>query len=327
MRALVLEAYNTPHRLSDIPKPNPGKGEVLVRIHASGINPLDLKIKSGQAAHARNRLPSIQGLDLSGVVEAVGDGVGAFKPGDEVYGMTGGIAGIPGSLAEYAAVDADLLSIKPANLSFRESAALPLSLITAWEGLVDRANVREGLTVLVHGGAGGVGHVAVQLARAKGATVYATVSSRHFGLMESYGAVPIDYAATPPDAYTSLYTGGQGFDVVYDTLGGATLDASFTIVRRYTGRVVSILGWGSHSLAPLSFRGATYSGVFTLYPLISGEGRAHHGEILRQAAGLIESGAIRPLMDGKRYTLETVGEAYDAMENRRAEGRVVVEIG
>lgn len=327
MKALVLEAYGTPHVLTDIPKPVPAGGEVLVRVRASGINPLDIKIKAGQAAHARNQLPSIQGLDLSGVVEAVGEGVSSFKPGDEVYGMTGGIAGIPGSLAEYASVDANLLAIKPATLGFREAAALPLSVITAWEGLVDRANVREGMSVLVHGGAGGVGHVAVQLARAKGATVYATVSSRHFGLMESYGAVPIDYALTPPDAYTSLYTGGLGFDVVYDTLGGATLDASFTVVKRYTGHVVSILGWGSHSLAPLSFRGATYSGVFTLYPLISGEGRGHHGVILREAAGLIEAGAIRPLMDGKAYTLDTVADAYTAIENRRADGRVVVEIG
>ena len=325
MKALVLEAYNTPHRLTDMPRPVPAKGEVLVRIRASGINPLDVKIKAGQAAHAKNRLPSILGLDLSGTVESVGEGVTAFAPGDEVYGMTGGIAGVPGTLAEYAAVDADLLARKPAGLTFREAAALPLSLITAWEGLVDRAGVHEGQTVLVHGGAGGVGHVAVQLSKAMGATVYATVSARHFALMESYGAIPIDYTATPPDAYMSLHTGGLGFDVVYDTLGGATLDASFTLVKRYTGHVISILGWGTHSLAPLSFRGATYSGVFTLYPLISGEGRAHHGEILRQAAALIDAGRIRPLMDATPYTMDTIADAYAAIERRN--GRVVIDIG
>src|ERR1700761_5028041 len=161
MKALVLESFNSPYQLKEVDKPIAGKGEVLVKIKASGINPLDLKIKAGQAAHAKAKLPAILGIDLAGVGEPVGEAVTTFKLGDEVYGMTGGIAGIPGSLAEYAVVDADLLAIKPKNLSMHEAAALPLVFITAWEGLVDRANVSAGKTVLVHGGAGGVGHVAV----------------------------------------------------------------------------------------------------------------------------------------------------------------------
>src|SRR6202012_5050037 len=171
MKALILENFNSPYQLKEIDKPVAGKGEVLVKIEASGIYPLDLKIKAGQAAHAQAKLPAILGIDLAGVVEAVGEAVTAFKLGDEVYGMTGGIAGIPGSLAEYAAVDADLLAIKPKNLSMHEAAALPLVFITAWEGLVDRANVSAGTTVLIHGGAGGVGHVAVKIETARGAKV------------------------------------------------------------------------------------------------------------------------------------------------------------
>src|SRR6478609_11543792 len=155
MKALVLDSHDAPFRLAEIPKPTPAEREVLVRIHASGINPLDTKIRKGAAAHARHPVPAILGIDLAGVVEAVGPDVAGFRPGDEVYGMTGGVGGIQGSLAEFAAVDARLLAIKPANLTMREAAALPLVFITAWEGLVDRAAVKSGQTVLVLGGAGG----------------------------------------------------------------------------------------------------------------------------------------------------------------------------
>jgi NADPH2:quinone reductase len=142
-----------------------------------GSTRLDLKIKSGNGGHAKQPLPAILGLDLAGVVEAVGEGVTAFKPGDEVFGMVGGVGGLQGTLAQYAAVDADLIAHKPNNLSMKEAAAIPLVLITAWEGLVDRAQVKAGQKVLVHGGAGGVGHMVVQLALAYGAQVYATASA------------------------------------------------------------------------------------------------------------------------------------------------------
>jgi NADPH2:quinone reductase len=144
MQAAVLDASNAAFRIAPIPRPDPQPGQVLVRIKASAVNPLDLKIRAGQAAHARQPLPAILGIDLAGIVEAVGSGVTAFRPGDEVYGMTGGVGGLQGSLAEYAAVDADLLAPKPANLAMREAAALPLIVITAWEGLVDRAAVHSG---------------------------------------------------------------------------------------------------------------------------------------------------------------------------------------
>jgi len=157
-----------------VPDPMAKAGEVLVRIRASGLNPLDAKIRAGQAAHAKQPLPAVLGLDMAGVVEEVGEGVSAFRCGDEVYGMTGGVGGLQGSLAEFVAADADLLAHKPKALSMREAAALPLSAITAWEGLVDRAQVHRGQTVLIHAGAGGVGHVAVQIALAFGATVFAT---------------------------------------------------------------------------------------------------------------------------------------------------------
>ena len=199
MQAVVLTNYESPLSLQLIARPSAGPGQVLVRVMASGVNPLDTKIAAGKAAHARTVLPAVLGIDLAGVVEAVGAGVTAFKPGDEVYGMTGGIAGVQGSLAEYAAVDADLLAIKPRNIGMREAAALPLIVITAWEGLVDRAQVRAGQKVLVHGGAGGVGHVAVQIAAAFGAEVFATGSAAQAEAIRGFGATPIDHATTTVD--------------------------------------------------------------------------------------------------------------------------------
>ncbi|MDX3850180.1 zinc-dependent alcohol dehydrogenase family protein [Streptomyces sp. AK02-01A] len=326
MRAVVLEQFGGSLTLSEIKKPVAGAGEVLVRVAASGVNPLDTKIRAGQADHARTHLPAVLGMDLAGVVEDTGPDVRDFAPGDEVYGLTGGVGDLQGSLAEYAAVDARLLAHKPSSLDMREAAALPLVVITAWEGLVDRARVQAGQQVLVHGGAGGIGQMAVQLARARGADVFATGSARSLETIEGFGATAIDYTTTAVDDYVSRYTGGEGFDIVFDTVGGSTLEASFTAARTYTGHVLSSLGWGTHSLAPLSFRGATYSGVFTLLPMLTGRGRDHHGDILREAAGLADGGALTPVVDPRRFSLTNVADAHEVVANRTARGKVVVDI-
>src|SRR5579862_8535994 len=303
-KAWQVESPGGEFRETELPSPTLAPNQVLVRIAASGVNPLDTKIRAGAAAHARQPLPAVLGLDMAGTVEAVGPGVTAFEPGDEVYGMVGGVGGHQGTLAEKVAADADLLALKPKNLTMREAAALPLVVITAWEGLLDRAKVHAGQRVLVHAGAGGVGHVAVQIARAFGAEVFATVSPDKAKIVADFGATPIDYRSVSLEEYVSAHTGGAGFDIVYDTVGGATLDASFAAVKRYTGHALSCLGWGSHALAPLSFRGATYSGVFTLLPLLTGEGRAHHGEILAQAAALADAGKLKPLLNEHSFSTE-----------------------
>ena len=326
MRALVLETANAPFVLRQIPRPVAGAGQVLVEIAASGVNPLDTKIRAGAAAHAKHPLPAILGMDLAGTVRAVGAGVERFRVGDEVYGLTGGVAGLQGSLAEFAAVDADLLALKPANLAMREAAALPLITITAWEGLVDRARTRAGQKVLVHGGAGGVGHVAVQLAVALGAEVFAAVSPAQFDTVRRFGATPIAYQSATVQDYVAEHTGGLGFDVIYDTVGGPVLDASFQAARPYVGHVVSCLGWGTHALAPLSFKAATYSGVFTLLPMLTGQGRANHGHILAEAAKFVEAGKLLPLMDARRYALADALAAHEEVAAGRARGKVVVDV-
>lgn len=325
MRAYLVENPAGPFTPVELSRPVPPMGEVLVRIHASGVNPLDTKIRAGKAAHAQQPLPAILGLDMAGVVEEVGPGVTAFRPGDEVYGMVGGVGGRQGTLAEMVVAHTDLLAIKPKALSMREAAALPLSTITAWEGMVDRANVHEGQKVLVHAGAGGVGHIAVQIAKAFGAEVFATVSVEKQHVVQAFGATAIDYRTLSVKQYVALHTKGLGFDVVYDTVGGATIDASFVAVKHHTGHVVSCLGWSTHSLAPLSFRGATYSGVFTLLPLLTGLGQAHHGAILREAAALVDTGKLKPLLSEQRFPFTEVDAAHALVESGSL-GKVVVEV-
>ena len=324
MRAAVLTAFNTPLRLSEVPDPTPGPGEVLVRVMASGVNLLDTKIRRGEAAHAKMAPPAVLGIDMAGVVEAVGPQVEQFGVGDEVFGMTGGVGGVPGSLAELAAVDTQLIAHKPSALSMEQAAAVPLGFITSWEGLVDRAGVAAGQQVLVHGGAGGVGFLAVQLALARGAQVFATGGPSSQEVIRQVGATPIDYTRSTVQDYIDECTDGEGFDIVVDNVGGATLDDSFTAVKRYRGHVVSALGWGTHSLAPLSFRGATYSGVFTLMPLLTGRHREHHGHILAQAAALADEGRLVPRLNAVPFGLGEVNEAYGIVENGAGTGKVVV---
>src|SRR3569832_1105103 len=307
----------------EIERPVPGRGEVLVRIAASGVNPLDAKIRAGAAAHARLPFPVTLGIDLAGTVERGGEHVTEFAKGDEVYGMTGGVGGIQGTLAEYAAVDARLLAPTPRHLSMREAAAIPLVFITAWEGLVDRAGIRAERSVLIQGGAGGVGHMAIQIANSFGAHVYATASARKREIVEQFSATFIDYTAATVKDYVARHTKGVGFDLVLDCCGGTVLDASFESVSRF-GHVVSALGWGTHSLAPLSFKAASYSGIFTLYPLLSGEGREHYGRILREATRLADNGLLTPWVDPREFTLEAVDEVHELVSQGSANGKLVV---
>lgn len=324
MRAAVLDKVGGELSVRELPVPTTGPGEVLVRVRASGVNPLDLKIRAGAAGHARVEPPAVLGIDMAGTIMQVGEAVTEFRAGDEVYGMTGGVGTVAGSLAEFQVVDARLLARKPRTTTMAEAAALPLAVITAWEGLIDRADVAPGDRVLIHGGAGGVGHVAVQLALVRGATVFATGSGESLEIIARSGATPIDYRTTAVGEYVAQHTAGEGFDVVFDTLGGPALDAAFGAVRCYTGHVVSILGWGTHSLAPLSFRGATYSGVYTLLPLLTGRRRKHHGEILAQAAALVDAGSLRPLLHPGTFDLADVAAAHDALTAKTAPGKVVV---
>jgi NADPH:quinone reductase len=324
MRAMVVDDFASGlFRLAEVARPDPKDHEVLIRVVASGVNPLDSKIRTGKAPHGGMHTPAILGTDMSGVVEAVGAGVSGLRVGDEVFAFAGGVAGVPGSLAEFAVADAALVAKKPKTLTHREAAALPLAALTAWEG-VDRAKVTAGQQVVVTGGAGGVGSLVVQMANGLGAEVFATVSPNKQELVRQLGGMPIDRTATA-DEVRALSKDGLGFDVVYDTVGAEPLDMALQVVRDY-GQVVSCYGWGTHDLKFLSRHGATYSGVFVLLPMLTGRRRMWHGEALRRIAEMVDAGLVRPVIDPRRFMLEQAAEAHEAVESGKATGKIVVDV-
>ena len=196
MKAMVLNQYGeqSAFESAEVAKPSAQPGQVIVRVAATSINTVDTMIRQmGKDLPLSPDLPAVLGMDFAGTIEAVGEGVTDFAPGDEVYGCAGGLADLQGALAEFMPADARLIAHKPKSLSMREAAALPLVGITAFEGL-QRAGVKAGQNVLVHGGTGGVGHLAVQLAKHFGANVYSTATgAKAFSIIEGYDATPIDY--------------------------------------------------------------------------------------------------------------------------------------
>lgn len=326
MTAILLESYeDQAFKKIETDIPVPGPGEVLVRIKASGVNPIDTKIRSGIAPYAMPELPAILGTDMAGEVISTGEGVTAFKAGDEVYGLTGGVRGLQGSLAQYAAVDEKLIAIKPVNLTMREAAALPLVFLTAWEGLVDHAGIREGDRVLVNGGAGGVGHMVVQLAHALGAEVFATVSGQKIDLVRQLGATPINYREQSVEQYVEACTAGLGFDIIYDTVGGKALSSVLCAVKHY-GHITSCGAFGEYDITTSSLRSATLSAVFVLLRMLSGEGRSHHGEVLTTLTRLVEEGKVKPVVDTRHFTLDTVLEAHKAVEDASSNIKIVIDV-
>jgi NADPH2:quinone reductase len=273
MRAMLLRAFGGPENfeLAEIGTPRPGKGEVLVRVHAGALNPVDVRIRNGLPIGPA--LPAVLGADLAGTVEAVGDDVSGLSAGDEVYGCAGGVRGLGGSFADYIVADARLLARKPGRLSMREAAAMPLVSITAWN-CMSRADVRAGDHVLVHAGCGGVGHIAVQLAKARGARVTATVSSPEKAVIASeLGAdhtVLCDQEAVAD--YVQRLTAGRGFDVVIDTVGGENLDRSFQATA-IGGRIAATAARSTHDLSPLHAKALSLHVVFMLIPLLENVGR------------------------------------------------------
>ena len=264
-------------------------------------------------------------MDFAGTIEAVGEGVTQFAAGDEVYGCAGGLAALQGALAEYMVADARLIAHKPKSISMREAAALPLVGITAYEGL-QRAGAKAGQKILVHGGAGGVGHVAVQLAKHFGAEVYATASAdKPMKIIESYGATAINYKTEKVADYVAKHTGGAGFDVVFDSVGGANLTNSFEAAA-LNGHVATTVSLLELDLTPAHFKGLSLHVVFMLIPMLYDHKRDEHGVILAKMAEIVDAGALKPLLDETTFGLADVGKAYERLSSGQAIGKVVIVI-
>ena len=318
MKALMLKAFGGPDsfELHDVPKPVPQAGQVLVRVHATSINPLDYQVRRGDYPDLVP-LPSITGHDISGVVEAVGPGVTAFAAGDEVW-YTPQIFDGPGSYAEYHVAAENIIGKKPSSLSHLEAASLTLVGGTAWEALVTRAALRVGESILVHGGAGGVGHVAIQMAKAMGARVFTTVREVNFEFARTQGAdVVIDYEKEDYVEVILRETAGRGVDVVFDTIGGNTLARSSDALSQL-GRIVTIVDTAQpQNLIQAWGKNASIHFVFT---------RQNRGK-LDELSALVERGQLRPHV-GAVYSLADIPLAHARLEtaNNGLQGKIAIAV-
>ena len=318
MKAMILKSFGGPDsfELSDVSKPVPQAGQVLVRVHATSINPLDYQVRRGDYPDLVP-LPAITGHDVSGVVEAIGPGVSAFAPGDEVW-YTPQIFDGQGSYAEYHVAAESIIARKPASLSHLEAASLSLVGGTVWEALTVRAVLRVGESILIHGGAGGVGHVAIQVAKAMGARVFTTVREANAEFVRSLGAdVVIDYTQEDYVEAIMRETAGHGVDVVFDTIGGDTLSRSADVLAQL-GRVVSIVDIAQpQNLVQAWGKNASYHFVFT---------RQNRGK-LDELSALVERGQLRPHV-GAVYSLADIPLAHARLEsaNNGLLGKIAIAV-
>jgi NADPH:quinone reductase-like Zn-dependent oxidoreductase len=309
MRAISQDTLGGPEVLREVrlERPEPRPNEVLVRVRAAGVNPTDWKHRANGGFLGEP--PFVLGWDVSGVVEAVGIGVAAFRPGDEVFGMLSYPFG-HGSHAEYVTAPARTFTHKPAGIDHVQAGALPLVSLTAWQALVERADLREGQRVLIHAAAGGVGHVAVQIAKARGAHVIGTASAGKHEFLRSLGAdETVDYRET------DITEAVKDVDVVLDTIGGETSLRSLRVLRP-GGIVVSILPVGSDEF----FEEAERLGVRAVRMLVDAD-RAD----MREIAGLIESGRLRATIE-RTFPLADAAQAHELGETGRTTGKLVLVV-
>jgi NADPH2:quinone reductase len=333
MKAMIMTVAGEPEvlQLQNVSEPKIQQSqEILIQLKAAGINPIDTKLRS-RGTFYPNEMPAILGCDGAGVVRAIGSQVTKFKPGDEVYFCAGGLGKQgTGNYAQLAVIDEKFVAAKPRSLSFAEAAAAPLVLITAWEALFDRARLSAGQKVLIHAGAGGVGHVAIQLAKLKEAQVCTTVGSNDKArLALQFGAdETILYKQTDFVEATLKWTQGQGADVVFDTVGGKTFYDSCGAVKVY-GDLVTILE-PDYTLGTLKVarnRNLRISLELMLTPMLLGlvEAQQHQAEILQQCAQWFDEGKLKIHLD-RTYPLSEAATAHRAIEMGSMTGKIALAI-
>lgn len=314
-------------QLADRPRPElTGPTDILVRLMAAGVNPVDTKIRA-HGPLLPDGLPAVLGCDGAGVVEAAGDEVTRFKPGDEVWFCHGGLGGPVGNYAEYIVLDNLLAQAKPPSMSFQEAAAAPLVLLTAWEALSDRARLSADQTVLIHAGAGGVGHVAIQLARAAGARVCTTVSGpEKADFVHELGAeYCINYLEEDLVESVMDWTEGRGVDVAFDTVGPAVFRQTIPAMAHY-GDLVTILDPGPDlDLKEARNRNLRISMELMLTPMLYDlpRARTHQGEILRRCGKMIDSGDLK-IHCSQTFPLAEAQAAHMLIEQGHVTGKLAL---
>ena len=331
MRAVEMTAVGGPEVLQLVEVSDPqirDEHDVLVALRAAGINPIDYKLRG--SGTIRGSLPAVLGWDGAGEVEAVGGSVTRVRPGDAVYFCDGGFGTTPGTYQEKRIVDERLLALKPSNLSFVEAAAVPLVTITAWEAMCERARVTENQYVLVQAGAGGVGHMSLQIARAAGARVATTVKpGTKSDLAKSLGAdLCIDYTKDDVGAAVRDWTSARGADVVHDTVGGRTFTSCFFLVRPYGDLVSNVESpWEQESITEMHNRNLRVSFTWMPAPSVFSwfDHRERQRSILERAASLFDDGTLRVEV-GATFPLDKAAEAHRALEAGQVVGKAVLTI-
>jgi len=329
MRAVLMTTVGGPEvlELAEVPEPDVVDVRAIrVRLRAAGINPVDYKLRSGGTIGGR--LPAVLGWDGAGLVDQVGSEVTRFRPGDEVYFCDGGFGPTPGTYQEVKVLDEAFVARKPSRLSFVEAAAAPLVTITAWEAMLERARVAEGQRVLVQAGAGGVGHMSVQIARIAGARVATTVSGEEkSALATALGAeLLIDYRREDVSEKLRAWTGADGADVVHDTVGGETFTACFSLVRPYGDLVSNVESpWEEEAIEEMHDRNLRVSFTWMPAPSVFGwrDQRERQRAILERAGEHFDSGSLR-VQVGATFPLDRAADAHRALEAGDVVGKAVL---
>lgn len=307
MKAVCIHSFGGPEvlKLESVDVPQPKEDEVLIKVHAASVNPVDYKIRAGQYPPVKEQqLPKVLGRDVSGTIERCGRAVRDLKEGDAVYAM---LEGGSGGYAEYVSIKASLCSPKPQSLDYPEAAAIPLAGLTAWQGLFDEGNLHAGQRVLIHGGAGGVGHLAIQFAKAKGATVCTTVSSQDVEFVRSLGADEIvDYKTERFEDRV------HDVDLVFDLVAGDMQERSWAVLKD-GGTMVSTLAKPSEAKAREHHARATN---YVAHP---------DGTELAEIRSLIDSGQVKPCVLAT-YPLDHAAEAQQRLEREHPHGKVVLQV-
>lgn len=327
MHAMTLSAFGEPEvfQAAEPADPSPKQGEVLVRIAAASVNAIDTKLRRFGGPLAPD-FPAVLGCDMSGVVAAIGPGVTSFKSGDRVMGCVGGVRSMPGTYAQYAAVDARLLAPAPKNMSLRDGAALPLAGLTVWLNLIERARLKPGMSVLVNGGAGGVGTIAIQIAKAFGADVTATCRPADAAFVEKLGAsATVDYRSDTASKEILELSGGSGYDIVFDAAGLTSLEPLF-YAARFNGQVISLIDPGQQNLAPMRARQLTLHVGSLLLWLINDIDRTGAGRMLAEVSRLAEKSRLTPVIDPVPFNLADVSQAHRRLEAREAIGKIIIDV-
>ena len=329
MKAIVIRKFGDVSVLQEeeVQKPELSSDKVLVKIKASSVNPIDIKIRKLGLAIAPP-LPAILHGDFSGVVESVGKKVKNFREGDEVFGRTGGVKGNEGgALSEYMIVEPTSIALKPKNLSFEESACLPCVALTSWIAIQERIKLQQNDKILIHGALGGVGHIAVQLAKFQKAQVFSTVSTdEKFKIAQDFHKIKniINYKRVSISEYTKNFTKKQGFDYVFDTVGGENLDKSFEAVKK-NGTVLSINTRSTHDLSPMHNKALTLTVIFTMLHLLEQEEKKKVSPILQEIKTLVEEEKLKVLLHEKIYSFSEIQQAHKCLEDGDAIGKIALK--